>query len=210
MTLAGRVRLTSRLSAIAALTLVCVPLHWSAERVGSGRSPWPRRYLRWVGRVVGAQVTVVGRPLPRDVVFVSNHVSPLDILVLAGVTGTAFVAMAELEGAPVVGALCDMNNTLYVDRADRSAVADQIATVRTALSDGWPVALFPEGTPGDGRVVAPFKPALLGRAHPATARCAGCSRWRWTMGGWRRRSPGPRKPGGRTPAACSRVPAGCP
>ena len=151
------------------LTLVCVPLHWAA-RLTPGRppcrSPWPRRYLRWVGRVVGARVTIAGTPLPRDVVFVSNHLSPLDILVLAGASGTAFVAKGELEDVAVVGALCDMNGTLYVKRDSRAAVAEQIAAMRRALADGWPVTLFAEGTTGDGRTVAPFKPALLGVLTP--------------------------------------------
>ena len=162
----GRLRLTLRVAAIAALTAVCVPLHWGAVRFRASRSPWPRRYLRWTGRIVGARVRVEGRPLSRDVVFVSNHLSPLDILVLAGASGTAFVAMSELEDSPVVGALCDMNNTLYVNRADRAGVTAQIETIRRALTDGWPVTLFAEGTPGDGRTLAPFKPALLGVLTP--------------------------------------------
>lgn len=143
-----------------------MPLHWAASRFGTGRSPWPRRYLRWVGRVAGARVTVAGTPLSRDVVFVSNHISPLDILVLAGASGTAFIAKGELEDVPIVGALCDMNNTLYIKRDSRAAVATQIATIRRALADGWPVTLFAEGTTGDGRAVAPFKPALLGVLTP--------------------------------------------
>ena len=158
--------MAGRLSAIVGLTLGCVPLHWAANRFGSGRSPWPRRYLRWVGRVAGADVRVVGTPLPRDVVFVANHISPLDILVLAGASGTAFVAKGELEDVTVVGALCDMNNTLYIKRDSRAAVAAQIDTIRRALADGWPVTLFAEGTTGDGRTVAPFKPALLGVLTP--------------------------------------------
>ena len=99
-------------------------------------------------------------------VFVSNHVAPLDILVLAGASGTTFVAMSELEDVPVVGALADMNNTLYVNRQSRAGVAAQLDTIRRALVDGWPVTLFPEGTPGDGRTLAPFKPALLGVLTP--------------------------------------------
>lgn len=154
------------MGSIVALTLACVPLHWIASATRKGRSPWPRRYLRWVGRTVGARVRVVGTPLPRDVVFVSNHISPLDILVLAGASGTAFVAKGELETVPIVGALCDMNNTLYVKRDSRAAVATQIETMRRALADGWPVTLFGEGTTGDGRTLAPFKPALLGVLTP--------------------------------------------
>ena len=148
------------------MTLACVPLHWLASALSDRRSPWPRRYLRWVGRIAGARVTVVGEPLARDVVFVSNHVSPLDILVLAGVTGTAFVAKGELEDVPFVGAMCDMNRTLYIQRDSRAAVAAQIGSMRRALADGWPVTLFAEGTTGDGRTVAPFKPALLGVLTP--------------------------------------------
>lgn len=145
---------------------MCVPLHWTARALGGGRSPWPRRYLRQVGRIAGARVRVKGTPLPRDVVFVSNHLCWLDILVLAGTSGTAFVAKGELEDVPVVGALCDMNNTLYVKRESRAAVAAQIDTIRQALADGWPVTLFGEGTTGDGRTLAPFKPALLGVLTP--------------------------------------------
>lgn len=145
---------------------MCVPLHWIAGATDKGRSPWPRRYLRWVGRIAGAQVSIAGTPLPRNVVFVSNHVSWMDILVLAGASGTAFIAKGELEDVSVVGALCDMNNTLYVKRDSRAAVAAQIATIRQALADGWPVTLFGEGTTGDGRTLAPFKPALLGVLTP--------------------------------------------
>ena len=155
------------MAALIGLTAVCVPLHWTAQATRRGRSLWPRRYLRWVGRIAGARVSVAGTPLPRDVVFVSNHLSWVDILVLAGASGTAFIAKGELEDVPVVGTLCDMNNTLYVKRNSRAAIGAQIETIRTALADGWPVTLFGEGTTGDGRTLAPFKPALLGVLTPS-------------------------------------------
>ncbi len=109
---------------------------------------------------------LVGTPLRHDVVFVSNHLSWIDILLLSGATGSAFVAKAELRSAPLVGWLCTLNHTIFVSRADRMAVTAQIAQIRDALAADWPVTLFPEGTTGDGTTLLPFKAALLAALDP--------------------------------------------
>ena len=149
-----------RVGALVLALLVAVPLHllWRRVRLPS---PWPRLFLRAVARIVGLRVRVAGRPLRRDVVFVSNHQSWTDIPLLAGVTGTAFVAKAELRAVPLVGWLCTLNHTLFVRREDRLGVAAQIAQLRAAVAAGWAVTLFPEGTTGDGHHLLPFKATLL-------------------------------------------------
>lgn len=104
---------------------------------------------------------VTGVPLRRNVVFVANHQSWTDIPLLAGVTGTAFVAKAEMQDVPVIGWLCGLNRTLFVRREDRMGVAAQIADFRAMIAEGWAVTLFPEGTTGDGHMLLPFKATLL-------------------------------------------------
>jgi 1-acyl-sn-glycerol-3-phosphate acyltransferase len=54
-------RLVLRVLAILAGVIVCVPLHyaWIAVR---RPSPWPRRFLRWVGRAGGLRARSVGSP----------------------------------------------------------------------------------------------------------------------------------------------------
>lgn len=99
-------------------------------------------------------------------VFVANHLSWIDILLLSGETGTAFIAKAELRGVPLVGWLCTLNATIFVSRADRMAVTAQIAQLRDTLARDWPVTLFPEGTTGDGVTLLPFKAALLAALDP--------------------------------------------
>lgn len=130
------------------------------------RSPWPRRFLGLVARIIGARVRVVGVPLRRDVVFLSNHLSWIDILTIAGATGSAFVAKGELRTVPLVGWLCTLNHTLFVTREDRLQVTTQIARLRDALGAGGGVTLFPEGTTGDGTTLLPFKAALLAALDP--------------------------------------------
>ncbi|MEP9403379.1 lysophospholipid acyltransferase family protein [Sphingomonas sp. VNH70] len=130
------------------------------------RSPWPPRFLGSIARIVGAKVRVVGAPVPRDVLYLANHQSWLDILAIAGASGSAFVAKGELRDAPLVGWLCTLNHTLFVDRGDRLGVARQIDTLRAALAADHPVTVFPEGTTSAGRDLLPFKAALLGAIDP--------------------------------------------
>jgi lyso-ornithine lipid O-acyltransferase len=158
-------RLTLRLAAIVAGLLVCLPLHYG-WRVAGHRSPWPRRFLAWVGYACGLRVRVVGRPLKRHVLFVSNHLSWLDIMAVAGATGAAFVSKDEIAHWPVIGWLASLNNTVFVARTDRRAVRGQADALRQALATGQPVALFPEGTTAGGHQVLPFRASLLASVMP--------------------------------------------
>ena len=145
--------------------LVTVPLHylWRLLRIGS---PWPRIFLAWAGRMAGARVERVGVPLKRDVFYISNHLSWIDILAIAGQSGTAFVAKEEIRAAPVVGWLSTLNRTVYVKRENRLGVAEQINQLRDALEDNWSVTVFPEGTTTDGQSLLPFKTPMLRVLEP--------------------------------------------
>lgn len=143
----------------------CVPLHY-LWRLAGRRSPWPRRFLGAVARAAGMRVRVAGAPLRRDVLFVANHLSWLDILVLAGASGTAFVAKAEVAEVPVVGWLAKLNATVFVARSERRGVRGQADALRAALGTGQPVAMFPEGTTDGGPAVLPFRASLLASLFP--------------------------------------------
>lgn len=130
-------------------------------------SPWPRLFLGSVAWLAGARVTRHGTAVRRDVVYVSNHISWIDIMAVAGATGTAFVSKAEIKNAPIVGWLADLNRTVYVSREDRTGVAEQINRLRDALGDCWSITIFPEGTTNDGRTLLPFKSSLLKILEPA-------------------------------------------
>ena len=132
-------------------------------------SPWPQRLLGSIARIVGARTEIVGTPLTRDVVFISNHVSWTDIPILAGATGTAFVAKAELRQVPLIGWLCTLHRTVFVERGKRLDAAAQVDRLRASLADDHPVTIFPEGTTGDGHTLLPFKAALLGALDPPPA-----------------------------------------
>ena len=148
--------------------LVCVPLHY-LYRVFAYGSPFPMLFLRYTAWIIGARVKIHGTPLRRDVFFIANHVSWVDILALAGATGTAFVAKFELSQVPVIGWLCRLNRTVFVKRENRMGVAQQINALKEALADNWSVTVFPEGTTTDDRSLLPFKSSMLSVLEPPPA-----------------------------------------
>ncbi|WP_448659757.1 lysophospholipid acyltransferase family protein [Sphingomonas sp. CJ99] len=161
----GRVRIIARATGLLLALILCVPLHYLFRLVRL-TSPWPKLFLGLAARICGARVDTVGTPLRRDVFFVANHVSWIDILALGGASGTAFVAKAELASAPVVGWLAGLNRTVYVKRENRMGVAEQINTLRGALADNWSITVFPEGTTTDNRSLLPFKTPMLRVLEP--------------------------------------------
>lgn len=163
--LAGWIRLWLRVAMMAIAALVAIPLHY-LFRLLHLPSPWPRWFLGTTARIVGARVKRIGVPLKRDVFYVSNHVSWVDILAIAGTSGSAFVAKAEIRDAPIVGWLATLNRTVFVAREQRLRVADQINQLREAFADNWAVTVFPEGTTTDGASLLPFKSPLLKVLEP--------------------------------------------
>ena len=162
----SRWRAALRLFALLMLLIVMVPPHLIAK-IGARRSPWPQMFLRSAARIIGVRATVIGAPLTPPTLAISNHVSWLDILILGGATGTAFVSKADVATAPLVGWLANQNHTLYVERTDRSDAHGQVRRIAEGIEREQPLTIFPEGTTGDGRALLPFRSTLLAAVAPA-------------------------------------------
>lgn len=156
----GPLRFAIRVFAMLVLLIACLPPHYVTQLV-TGGSSWPRRFLVGIVRICGTRVSIEGEQLREDVFLVANHLTWFDILVLGSATDTSFVANDGVKRWPVVGWLAAINRTVFVARADRLAVADQIAAIKMGLARHRPVAIFPEGTTSDGRGLPPFKPSLF-------------------------------------------------
>ena len=141
------------------LFVVLGPIHILTKLV-FGRSNWPKRFLAAAAWIVGARPNVRGEPLNGRALLISNHVSWLDILILGGSTGTAFVSKDNL-GHGVIHWLADQNHTLYVRREDRKGSRDQAVAIARAAERDQPITLFPEGTTGPGDHLLPFRSSLL-------------------------------------------------
>src|SRR3546814_12366160 len=62
--------------------------------------------------------------------------------------------------------VCSSDLTIFVARTDRMGIARQIADLRDALVQAWPVTIFPEGTTSGADELLAFKASLLAALEP--------------------------------------------
>jgi lyso-ornithine lipid O-acyltransferase len=116
---------------------------------------WARACLRILGLKINVQ-----KP-PGDLhstrrLLVSNHQSYLDVIIIASVFPTLFVAKVEVGRWPLFGWLSKLGGTIFVDREDARSGVKCAYRVSRALRAGVNVQVFPEATTGDGSTVLPF------------------------------------------------------
>jgi lyso-ornithine lipid O-acyltransferase len=111
-------------------------------------------------RALETKVIVSGE-MPTAGLLVLNHLSYLDVVVIAAQAPVVFVSKSEVANWPLIGRLLKAAGTILADRQRRSSACETSAEMLHALNCGLPVIFFPEGTSSNGTQVLPFKPALL-------------------------------------------------
>ncbi len=149
--------------------------------LGSFTGTCRRRRLAWAVsffsrialRLLGVRLRVRSRRrLPRTPagrLIVANHLSSLDILILASLMPVVFITSVELRRSGLPGLFAMAAGSLFVERRRAIALRREITAVSRALTQGFSVVLFPEGTSFDGSGVRPFKNALFDAAIRAEA-----------------------------------------
>jgi 1-acyl-sn-glycerol-3-phosphate acyltransferase len=119
---------------------------------------WSAKLLRLIGITLHAQ----GTPRAGAKLVVSNHVSWLDIAAIHAVIPEAhFVSKADVKQWPLIGKLVAGAGTLFIEREKKRDALRVVHQMAEALQAGDTVAVFPEGTTGDGRTLLPFHANLL-------------------------------------------------
>ena len=153
------------------LTLPLMPVQALFIATGTPlRKYLPSWYHRLVCQLLGIRVQVSGElPAGHAALFVSNHISWLDIPVLSGITPLSFIAKQEVSTWPFVSWLAKLQRSVFIDRNRRSSVKETANAVIERLNAGERVVLFAEGTSSDGNQVLPFKSSLFAAVEPNEA-----------------------------------------
>jgi len=162
----SRVRAAWRLAAYCIVTPLCMLVQALALALNLPfQRSFPLWYHRRICRIMGLRVETRGElSAATPTLFVSNHVSYLDIEVLGSLIKGSFVAKAEVRRWPIFGWLARLQRSVFVERrAGRAAESRDEMTERLAAGDS--LILFPEGTTGDGNRILPFKSALFSVAE---------------------------------------------
>ncbi|MEV6996162.1 lysophospholipid acyltransferase family protein [Streptomyces sp. NPDC093982] len=127
-----------------------------------------RRWSRWVVRAAGVRVRIDGGAAPEGgLLLVANHVSWLDIPLLAAVRPARMLAKSEIRDWPVAGWMTARSGALFIDRDRIRALPGTVARITEALRAGDAVAVFPEGSTWCGRTQGYFRRAAFQAALDA-------------------------------------------
>ncbi|HKB55017.1 MAG TPA: lysophospholipid acyltransferase family protein [Ramlibacter sp.] len=127
---------------------------------------WSLRMLR----LLGVALEVRGEPpAAGPVLLVANHISWLDILVMHAARYCRFVSKADVKRWPLIGTLATGGGTIYIERESRRDALRVVHKMAESLRQGEVVAVFPEGTTGDGVRLLPFHANLIQAAISASA-----------------------------------------
>jgi len=117
---------------------------------------------RWGTRAAGITLQVRGAEWlggPRPAVYLLNHQSGVDPIILCALLRGGFTAVAkkEIRANPLLGPAFAFAGVAFVDRADRTQALRALAPAVDALRGGLSLAVAPEGTRSPGAAVGEFK-----------------------------------------------------
>ena len=162
-------RALRRAVALALVLAGCIFDYWRLRWRGSlpleQRAAWLQSSCRRMLTTLGIETRTIGCP-PNHGLVVSNHLSYLDVIVLAAAMPCFFVAKSEIVHWPLFGAAARAAGTIFLVRASRADAITVAAEIERRLGLPVPVLLFPEGTSTDGSRVLRFHSRLI---EPAVA-----------------------------------------
>lgn len=121
-----------------------------------------RAWCRTLVRATGIRARITGAAPPDGgLLMVANHISWLDIPLLAAVRPARMLAKKEIRQWPVAGPLTALSGALFIDRDRLRSLPDTVARITEDLRGGSAVVVFPEGSTWCGRAQGRFRRAVF-------------------------------------------------
>lgn len=142
-----------------ALVIIIVPIIFStpAKRLPKRRELASFLYRRFYN-ALNVKLIVKGTPTATPSLWTCNHISWLDVLLLAGNNTVDFIAKTEVGEWPIVGSIVKKSGTILIHRENKFQAYRSLPQLQERMQSGSSILVFPEGTTTDGRSTLPFKP----------------------------------------------------
>ncbi len=117
-------------------------------------------WMRGICQILGLRIHVHGEAVTGPALFVCNHISWHDIVVLQSIMPTGFIAKHEIRHWPIIGWMAYRGNTLFIKRGTRNAIHAITHAMSKRFRAQQSMLLFPEGTTSTGESILPFRSRL--------------------------------------------------
>ncbi len=162
-TASGSLRAGAKIAVLVLVSAMMMPLQWLVLRITKGPRAFvlPRLWHRCLCAAFGIEAQVVGRPrTAARTLYVGNHISHFDILLLGSLLDARFIAKNDMEQWPGMRFMGSLGQTLFISRRARDATK-VASTLTEQMRSNNNLILFAEGTTSSGVAVAPFKSSLF-------------------------------------------------
>ena len=117
--------------------------YWYASEFGRTVVLW---WTKNINRIIGIRIVQYGETPSPHALYVANHISFFDIIVISAITPTTFISKNAVRYWPLIGQLSSLAGVVFIKRGKRSLIARIIDTAANALNSGGSLTVFPEGT----------------------------------------------------------------
>lgn len=118
-------------------------------------------WMNFLSNVLGLSLIIKGRPDMTADLFVSNHVTYVDIIIINKLLPVNFIAKDEIANWPIIGRLASKTGTLFIKRGDINKSQNMITIMRERFKLKNKIIFFPEGKIGNGSFVKKFHTKLF-------------------------------------------------
>jgi 1-acyl-sn-glycerol-3-phosphate acyltransferase len=119
--------------------------------------------------ILGVQLRVIGTPIASGMI-VANHISWLDNVAIHAAHFCRFIAKSDIKNWPLIGYLTDQTGMIFIERTSRRDAHRVVEAIAARLQVDDCVAVFPEGTTGEGRELLPFHANMIQSAIDANSK----------------------------------------
>lgn len=143
---------------------------WAVLRGDQREAAGKRFRSNWLNHVpyrLGLRMEMEGIPHPGPCLYVGNHITYIDPIVVLMYVDAKVVAKAEISSWPLVGYGASMVGTIFVKREEKNSREEAAKSIREGLESQNSILVFPEGTTSAGPGTLPFRPRSFDAAFLA-------------------------------------------
>lgn len=118
-----------------------------------------RNWLRFIAiPVLNIQIQKRGNPIDQPALYISNHRSFSDPIILCRYLDAFVIAKAEVSGYPLINKGAEITGVIWVERENQDSRKNSRSRMLETLKSGYNVLVYPEGTVGKHKETLPFRP----------------------------------------------------
>ncbi len=117
-----------------------------------------KNFLRFVCiPVLNIKVLKSGEPIDTPALYVSNHRSFTDPIVLCKYLDAFVIAKAEVANYPIINKGAELTGVIWVNRQDKNSRTLTRDKMVETIKSGYNILVYPEGTVGKDKITLPFR-----------------------------------------------------